>query len=280
MSALLSRFRRPGACLAAALLIALFLATACGGSASGHSTAAAPSVRLATPPALPTPPGAPDVTPPPTLPADLSLLTLANKLRALPANYVPPDLVPIPREYVSSAGEQRLRRPAEEALVAMLKAAQSGGLAIKVNSGYRSYDYQATVFRGEVADYGCAQALRESAVPGHSEHQLGLAADLTSADVGWGLENSFAQTPEGRWLAAHAPGYGFVLSYTQGKEQITGYIYEPWHYRYVTPPVAAAIEASGETPTEYLQALGSASVVNIVTPVASATPGRDACSST
>ena len=280
MSATEVRRRLPGACLEAIFLGILLVAAACGGSASGHSPPLASSVRIATSPAPTSPPLTASASIAPPLPADLSLLTLANKLRALPASYVPPDLAPIPREFVSSAGEQRLRRPAAEALVSMLKAALSDGLSIKVNSAYRSYDYQVGVFRAEVAEYGCAQALRESAVPGHSEHQLGLAADLTSADVGWGLTDDFAQTPEGRWLAAHAAGYGFVLSYPEGKESVTGYIYEPWHYRYVTPTFAAAITASGETLTEYLAALGSASTANIVMPIPSITPGPDACSRT
>ena len=114
MSAVVSRCRPPGACLAAASLVILLLAAACGASASGHSTQSAPSLRLATPPALAAPSPTVAANAAPTLPADLSLLTLANKLRALPANYVPPDLVSIPRDYVSSAGEQRLRRPAAD----------------------------------------------------------------------------------------------------------------------------------------------------------------------
>ena len=93
---------------------------------------------------------------------------------------------------------------------------------------------------------------------GHSEHQLGLAADLTAADVGWDLQDKFGETPEGRWLVAHAATYGFVLSYPKNMEAITGYIYEPWHFRYLTPPVAQAVVVSGKTPSEYLQSLGKA----------------------
>jgi zinc D-Ala-D-Ala carboxypeptidase len=193
----------------------------------------------------------------PPLPSDLSLLTLVTKQRGLPASYRPADLVQVPPEYTSSAEPQWLRQAALQALIQMLTAASGDGLGIKVLSGYRSYDYQAEVFRSEVALDGCAKALRESALAGHSEHQLGLAADLTSADVGWDLKESFAQTPEGRWLAAHAASYGFVLSYPEGKEEITGYEYEPWHYRFVTEPVAEAIVASGETATQYLTALGN-----------------------
>lgn len=211
----------------------------------------------------------------PQLPADLSLLTLVNKDRGLAASYEPPDLTPIPRQYVSSTASQSLRRAAEEALVRMLDAAGQEGLTIKVNSAYRSYQYQVSVFRNEVATYGCTQALRESAVPGHSEHQLGLAVDLTSPEVRWDLVDAFAQTPEGAWLTAHADAYGFVLSYPKGTEAITGYLYEPWHYRYVTQPVAAAIVASHQTPTEYLAGLESvaSSLIVSTTAVAAAAGG-------
>jgi D-alanyl-D-alanine carboxypeptidase len=126
-----------------------------------------------------------------------------------------------------------------------------------VNSAYRSYEYQGATLRSEIAAYGCARALGEVAAPGHSEHQLGLAADLTSADVGWDLQDTFGQTPEGLWLAAHAMTYGFVLSYPKGKEGVTGYNYEPWHFRFVTPAVAQAITTSGKTATEYLLSMGS-----------------------
>jgi len=185
-------------------------------------------------------------------------VTLVSKERSLAPNYEPADLVPISPEFTSSEQVQKLRRPAAEALTRMLIDARAAGLSIKVNSGYRSYQYQAQVFQGEVAAYGCAKALQESALPGHSEHQLGLAADLTGADVGWDLQDKFGDLPEGRWLLAHAAQYGFVLSYPKDKEAITGYIYEPWHFRFVTVPVAQAILVSGETPTEYLTALGDA----------------------
>ncbi|MGI8552110.1 MAG: M15 family metallopeptidase [Dehalococcoidia bacterium] len=196
------------------------------------------------------------------------MLTLVDKQHALPLAYVPLDLVPIPEEYVSSLDRQQLRQAAKEALVRMLNVALQEGLTIKVNSAYRSAQYQLAVFRTEVAAVGCTQALRESAVPGHSEHQLGLAADLTTASVGWGLEDAFGQTVEGRWLAEHAAGYGFVLSYPEGKETVTGYQFEPWHYRYVTEPLAAAIVRSRKTPAEYLGSLGSVSS----TPLSSSTP--------
>ena len=204
-------------------------------------------------------PGATDralVQPSPQLPHDLSLLTVVSRTRSLAPAYKPPDLVPISPEFTSSLEVQQLRRPAAEALTQMLVDSRRDGLTIKVNSAYRSYEYQGTVLRSEIAGYGCAQALLQVAAPGHSEHQLGLAADLTSQDVAWDLSDKFGQTPEGRWLAAHAVTYGFILSYPQGKESVTGYISEPWHYRYVSPAVAQAIAISSKTATEYLLAMG------------------------
>lgn len=194
--------------------------------------------------------------PTPQLPSDLSLLTVVTKTRSLGQSYTPGDLVPISPEFTSSVEIQKLRRPAAEALTQMLTDARRNGLTIKVNSAFRSYDYQGTVLRSEISQYGCTQALQQVAAPGHSEHQLGLAADLTSQDVAWDLSDGFGQTPEGRWLAAHAVTYGFVLSYPQGKEATTGYISEPWHYRFVSPAVAQAVVISGKTPAEFLLAMG------------------------
>ncbi len=184
--------------------------------------------------------------PTPQLPTDLTLMTIVTKTRSLAPSYAPADLMPISAEFTSSIEVQRLRRPAAEALTQMLVDARRDGMLIKVNSAYRSYEYQATVLRSEIAGLGCTRALSQVAAPGHSEHQLGLAADLTSAGVAWDLSDSFGQTPEGRWLAAHAVTYGFVR-----------YTSEPWHYRYVTPAVAQAIVISGKTAIEYMLAMGS-----------------------
>jgi D-alanyl-D-alanine carboxypeptidase len=230
----------------------VLLAGACRSSNPGRPTASShPALSSSAPSAAG--PGAI-----PQLPSDLTLLAAVGKNRSLAAGYVPPDLTLIPPEFVSSLEPQRLRKPAADALVTMLTDARNQGLNVKVNSAYRSYDYQATNLRAEIAAFGCAQALNQVAAPGHSEHQLGLAADLTAADVGWDLQDKFGETPEGRWLMAHAPTYGFVLSYPKNMEAITGFIYEPWHFRYLTPQVAQAVVVSGKTSSEYLQGLGKA----------------------
>jgi D-alanyl-D-alanine carboxypeptidase len=250
------RFYRALAGLALVSALASCVLTACGSRSTRSGATSSQSPRIRDNGTAVT---APSASAAPLLPADLSLLTVVTKDRSLGTAYKPPDLIPISAEYQSSKEVQELRRPAAEALTQMLGDARRAGLTIKVNSGFRSYDYQAAVLRSEIANYGCVEALRQVAVPGHSEHQLGLAADLTSADVGWDLQDTFGTTPEGRWLVAHAASYGFVLSYPQDKEAITGYRYEPWHFRFVTVPVAQAIASSGKTPTEYLSGLGKAS---------------------
>ncbi len=108
------------------------------------------------------------------------------------------------------------------------------------------------MFSGYVQQMGQDQAERISARPGHSEHQMGTAIDFTSASAGYGLGEGFAQTPEGAWLSQNAPRFGFVMSYPAGKESVTGYAYEPWHFRYVGIDVARAVVARGITLTEYL----------------------------
>lgn len=132
------------------------------------------------------------------------------------------------------------------ALQQLRNAAAAAGYSMPLISGYRSYDYQAQLYNGYVARDGKAAADRYSAQPGKSEHQTGLAYDVGS------LSNSYGETAAGKWLAAHCAEYGFILRYPQGKEHITGYMYEPWHIRYVGKDVAAAIMSSGLTLEEYL----------------------------
>jgi D-alanyl-D-alanine carboxypeptidase len=136
----------------------------------------------------------------------------------------------------------------------MLDSASVAGYDIRVVSGYRSYADQQFTYDYWVGQLGQAEADRVSARPGYSEHQLGMTADLGSADFGWDLTDTFGATPDGQWLAVHAAEYGFVLSYPQGKEATTGYAYEPWHFRYIGTQFAAEYEASGLTLNQYLAA--------------------------
>jgi D-alanyl-D-alanine carboxypeptidase len=162
---------------------------------------------------------------------------LVDKSHSLPASYAPEDLVDLgARSYrVNKAGMQ-LRAAAAESLETMAAAAASEGIRLLVSSAYRSFDYQRTVYERNVSQLGQAAADRESARPGQSQHQLGLAVDFGTVD------DSFYGTAQERWLAANAGRFGWSLSYPQDKEEITGYRWESWHYRYVGLSVGSFID--------------------------------------
>jgi len=172
---------------------------------------------------------------------DPYLYFLVDKKYPLPSNYEPDDLIPLRNapniSYRVNRNDLSLRREAVEALEEMAAAAlREAGLTLVVSSTYRSYAYQTTVYNRYVNQYGRAQADRFSARPGHSQHQLGTAADFGS------ITNAFAETPEGRWIYNNASRFGWSLSYPQGYEEITGYMWESWHYRYVGKELAKFID--------------------------------------
>lgn len=178
--------------------------------------------------------------------------TLLDTLYKLPESYAPGDLVPLSEAGVGTA-EMTVRSLVMPDLQALLAEAEAAGVELEVQSAYRSYSYQVTTFDYWVAQDGLEAALKTSARPGHSEHQLGTALDFRSADgpPAWELDN-WRDTPEGAWLAENAPRFGFVMSYPEGKEDVTCYSYEPWHYRYVGREVAAEVQESGLTLREWL----------------------------
>jgi zinc D-Ala-D-Ala carboxypeptidase len=178
-------------------------------------------------------------------------LTLLDTIHKLPESYAPTDLVAASEAGLSP--DYRLRALVMPNLTALVQTATNNGVSLELQSAYRSYSYQATVFQGWVNQQGEEAALKSSARPGHSEHQLGTAIDFRSAGgpAPWDLED-WATTPEGTWLAENAWLYGFVMSYPKGKEDISCYIYEPWHYRYVGRDVARAVKESGLTLREWL----------------------------
>ena len=155
-------------------------------------------------------------------------LLIVNKTYSLPAGYAPGDLT----------------AECSRAFREMKSAAAAKGLNIYVSSGYRSYALQSSLYARYCASDGRAAADRYSARPGHSEHQTGLAMDLNT------ITNAFADTAEGRWVAANCWRWGFILRYPYGKEEQTGYMYEPWHLRYVGDK-AEAIYRSGLCLEEY-----------------------------
>ncbi len=264
----------PLACLIAAALVL----AACGVRSPAGTTAPRPSAT-ARPPA--TSPAATATTATtatatsplsPTPDPDAWLLPLVSKQYALAGDFVPADLVALPARWVAPGyGAQQLVAPAADALEALLAAARADGLELRVRSSYRSYATQQQTFEYWVQEHGLAQAERESARAGHSEHQLGTTADLTSASVAWDLDASFGDAPEGLWLAAHEWEYGFALSYPRGQEAVTGYEYEPWHIRYIGRAHAAAWHRSGLTLIEYLERV-HATEPGLPTPAATGTP--------
>jgi D-alanyl-D-alanine carboxypeptidase len=211
-----------------------------------------PSVgRTATPaPGIPTDTPAPSDEPG----GAVNLTTLVDKQHALPSGYAPPDLVAVTGDYIAPGYSASLRSDALAALVEMLDAAYVAGYDIRVVSGYRSYDQQVVTYNYWVEQLGEEEANRVSAKPGYSEHQLGSTADLGTADLGWDLTEGFGSTAAGQWLAANSVQYGFALSYPEGKEDITGYAYEPWHFRYIGAGEAQAFQSSGLTLNQFLGA--------------------------
>lgn len=192
-----------------------------------------------------------DVAAPPA--ADMAL-TVLDRSYALPADYVPPDLVPASSAGLEGTSSGKLvRSVVVEDLAALHAAWRMAGLTVIVESAYRSYAAQAATFDGWAARLGHAEALTRSARPGHSEHQLGTAVDVTSP--GWA--NRFGdwgrESAEGAWMAAHAWEYGFVMSYPAGSQAATCFSYEPWHFRWIGREAAAAHRASGLQLRQFLE---------------------------
>nr|WP_279550784.1 M15 family metallopeptidase [Leucobacter weissii] len=125
-----------------------------------------------------------------------------------------------------------MRWATARALERMAVAARKDGVDFRIFSAFRSYDYQRSLYDSYVARDGRARADTYSARPGHSEHQTGFAVDLGDWS-GCGIGTCFADTSAGRWLAKNSHRYGFILRYPRGYTHITGYTYEPWHFRYV-----------------------------------------------
>jgi D-alanyl-D-alanine carboxypeptidase len=163
-----------------------------------------------------------------------SIWVVVNKSRPMnPTTYAPPDLV-------SVGGGQMMRQEAATALQQLFAGATAAGYKLQPLSGYRSYTTQQSVYAREVATNGQAKADTQSAKPGYSEHQTGLAIDVGGG--GCNIEDCFGTTAEGKWVAAHAHEYGFMIRYVPGKEDITGYRPEPWHLRYVSTDLAAELK--------------------------------------
>lgn len=181
-------------------------------------------------------------------------LKLVNKQNKLPANYVPYDLVVpnVPFPFTEYHPKKLMRRDAAAALEDLFRKAKQDQINLYATSGYRSYQRQEEIFNSNVRKHGFEAANQFSARPGESEHQTGLAMDVTSPTVNFQLTQYFGQTREGRWLKENAPQFGFIIRYPKGKEYITGYQYEPWHLRYVGRPSASEVAVRNITLEEFL----------------------------
>lgn len=186
-------------------------------------------------------------------------ITLVDTILRLPKGYAPPDLVSTSAAGIEGGG--KVRAVMIDDLRTMTEAAALADAGIAVQSAYRSYESQKKVFDGWVAALGYRRALEVSARPGHSEHQLGLALDVRSATGGSPFTGTFASTPAGKWMKAHAWEHGFVMSYPRGAMDVTCYDFEPWHFRYVGRELAALVRASGLTLREYLWANHTTTIV-------------------
>ncbi|MEK4147684.1 M15 family metallopeptidase [Robertmurraya sp. FSL W8-0741] len=184
----------------------------------------------------------------------LNIMALVNKEFALPDHYAPEDLVrpKVPFSFGDIDIEKSyMRKEAAEHLELLFKAAEKAKIEIFAVSGYRSYDRQADLFDIKANQVGEQAAATVVAIPGTSEHQTGLAMDISSRSINLELIEKFEETKEGKWLAENAHKFGFILRYPKGKEEITGYQYEPWHFRYVGIEVATAMFEKGLTLEEY-----------------------------
>lgn len=173
---------------------------------------------------------------PATEPTFVQDVLIVNKKMPLPANY--------------NKGEDPAARAAFEK---MATAAKGEGIELVAFSGFRSYEYQTTLYNRYVNKDGKDAADRYSARPGYSEHQTGLAFDIgeKGREDLW-LTAAFGETKAGQWLVKNAHNYGFILRYPEGKEDITGFMYESWHFRYLEGDLAAKVYKSGVTLEEYL----------------------------
>ncbi len=183
------------------------------------------------------------------------ILVLVNKKRYLDKDYKPSDLVePNVKFSFNEEHEKRLmRKEAAQALEELFGQAKEEGLHLFALSGYRSYSTQKRLFENRASKVGEEEANKLSARPGESEHQTGLAMDITSQSVGFDLKEKFGETEEGKWIKDNAHKFGFIIRYAKDKVDITGYSYEPWHLRYLGKDMAKEIYSRGIAFEEYFE---------------------------
>ncbi len=183
---------------------------------------------------------------------------LVNRTYNLSETYIPADLVKLTDvpTVLSNPEVNQLRSVAYDALKELFAAAkEEAGYNLYARSGYRSYATQVSLYSSYVANHGRTAADTFSAKPGQSEHQTGLAMDITCEAMNFQLDDTFGETEEGKWVSENAHRFGFIIRYPKGKEDITGYMYEPWHLRYLGVELATDVYESGLTLEEYFQSV-------------------------
>ncbi|MBR6236399.1 MAG: M15 family metallopeptidase [Firmicutes bacterium] len=189
---------------------------------------------------------------------------LVNRTHPLAQAYKPDDMVTV-KYVVSGVGKKgetdQLRKVAAEAFEKMVEAAAEQEINIKMRTGFRSYEYQKDrLYDPEVKNKGQAEADKATARPGHSEHQTGLALDVGGESQKYALSYEFGDTKEGKWVAEHCHEFGFIIRYVDGTKKepgkLTGYVFEPWHIRYVGVDVATEMYELGGGKLTYEEYLG------------------------
>jgi zinc D-Ala-D-Ala carboxypeptidase len=182
-----------------------------------------------------------------------SIPVLVNKKNKLPDAYKPRDLIytTIPFIFKGKSEKREMRKEASTAISNLFAGAKKQGVNLLGVSAYRSHATQTALFNAYVKKDGYAKARIYSALPGTSEHETGLAIDVTGGNGKCSAEDCFGGTKEAKWLQAHVAEYGFIIRYPKGKDLITGYKYEPWHLRYVGKVIAKEIMSGGSTLEEY-----------------------------
>lgn len=187
-----------------------------------------------------------------------SIYVVVNKAHGIDIDYEPDDLVEV--STFVACENNRLRKQAAEAFYEMYDKALLDDVRIGFGSGYRPGRYQQQLWEGYRASYGEARACEISAKGGYSEHQTGLCFDATqraNSFDGINYTSEFANTKTGIWLAEHSWEYGFILRYPEGYEDITGYTFEPWHYRYIGKKAAKLYhESDAHTLEEFFHCSG------------------------
>ena len=177
-----------------------------------------------------------------------SVTVVVNKTRPLePLTFAPADLVALTG--IPGGAGQRMRVEAADALRAMHTAAADAGAGFSVSTAYRAYGFQQSLFADYSARRGVGSAETFSARPGYSEHQTGLAVDIYASSA-CRIKRCFGDEAAGEWVAEHGAQFGFIIRYPEGQQDVTGYVYEPWHVRYVGEDLATAMRDQGSVTVE------------------------------